>query len=34
MNDRMTAGPATPAPRPMTTKMPVPMMAPIPMAVS
>ena len=33
-NDRMTAGPAMPAPSPMTTKMPVPMMAPTPIAVS
>src|SRR3954447_21915568 len=32
--DRMTAGPATFAPSPITTKMPVPMIAPTPMAVS
>ena len=32
--DRMTAGPAMPAPSPITTKMPVPMMAPTPIAVS
>jgi hypothetical protein len=30
----MTAGPAMPAPSPITTKMPVPMIAPTPMAVS
>ena len=30
---RMTAGPASIAPSPMTTKMPVPMMAPTPIAV-
>src|SRR5689334_6487932 len=30
----MTAGPAIPAPLPITTKMPVPMMAPTPIAVS
>src|SRR4051812_21973048 len=34
MNDRITPGPAIPAPWPMTTKMPVPMMAPTPIAVS
>src|SRR5215211_7159420 len=33
-NDRMTAGPARAAPSPMTTKMPVPMIAPTPIAVS
>src|SRR3954447_2058100 len=32
--ERMTAGPAMPAPLPITTKMPVPMMAPTPIAVS
>src|SRR6476619_1336271 len=34
MNDRMTAGPAVRTPSPITTKMPVPMMAPTPIAVS
>src|SRR3954451_23391130 len=33
-NDRMTAGPAMPDPSPITTKMPVPMIAPTPIAVS
>src|SRR3954454_4972309 len=32
--DRMTAGPAVTAPSPITTKMPVPMIAPTPIAVS
>ncbi len=33
-NERMTAGPAMPEPFPITTKMPVPMIAPTPIAVS
>jgi hypothetical protein len=33
-NDRITAGPASATPWPMTTKIPVPMIAPMPIAVS
>src|SRR5215203_913860 len=33
-NDKITAGPAIAAPSPITTKIPVPMMAPTPIAVS
>src|SRR5262245_21066884 len=33
-NDKTTAGPAMPTPWPMMTKMPVPIMAPTPMAIS
>jgi hypothetical protein len=33
-NDKITAGPAMAAPSPITTNMPVPMMAPTPIAVS
>jgi hypothetical protein len=33
MNARITAGPAMPAPSPITTKIPVPMIAPTPIAV-